>query len=291
MDYFLAQVTNGLAAGSIYGLLAIGYSMVFGIMNQINYAHGDLYMFGTFVAMSLILAGLHPLLAIPVAMMVGGVFGVIIERVAYRPVRDANWLVPTVSAIGVALILRGAAQTIWGTAIRPFPITLSAPVFEIAGIEVHSTQFVVFGLGVLLMIVFTMFIRRVKAGKGIRAVAQDMGAAAMMGVPVNRVIMMVYGLGAVLGVASGILFSSYYNIVYISMGFAGTLKAFTATVIGGIGNLHGAFIGGLLLGMVEMLAAGYISSAARDTVAFVLLILFLLFRPTGLFGVRVSQKA
>ena len=291
MDYFLAQVINGLAAGSIYGLLAIGYSMVFGIMNQINYAHGDLYMFGTFVALGLIVGGLHPLLAIPVALIVGFVIGVIIERVAYRPVRDSNWLVPTVSAIGVALILRGAAQTIWGTSNRAFPLNISAPVFEIAGIEVYSTQLVVFGIGVLLTVTFTMFTRQVKVGKGIRAVAQDIGAAAMMGVPVNRVIMMVYGLGAVLGVASGILFSTYYNITYISMGFTGTMKAFAATVIGGIGNLYGAFIGGLLLGVVEMLASGYISSAYKDSVAFILLILFLLFRPAGLFGVRIAQKA
>jgi branched-chain amino acid transport system permease protein len=290
VEYFVAQLLNGLAAGSVYALIAIGYSMVYGILQLINFAHGDVYMFGTFVAMALIIDRVPIILAIPLACLAGAALGVTVERVAYRPLRDANRIAPTVSAIGAALILRNGAQTIWGTETRPFPVEIHMPVWRIGEIRIFGIQLLIFFIALTLMAFFSVFVKRFQAGKAMRAVAQDMPAAAMMGIPVNRIIVLVYALGSVMGVAGGILFGIYYNILFIGMGFGGTMKAFTAAVIGGIGNLYGAFLGGLLLGVLEAMAAGYISSAYRDAIAFGVLILILMFRPTGLLGARLSQK-
>lgn len=290
MDYFLAQVTNGLASGSIYALIAIGYSLVYGVLKLINFAHGDVYMFGTFVAVALLLTVMPPVLALLVAILVGALLAVLVERIAYRPLRDANRIAPTVSAIGAALIIRNTAQKVWGTSTRPFPLHLDAPVIPIFGIGISSIQVAVFLIAVLLMLGFDLFVRRSLTGKAMRAVAQDMTAAGYMGIPVNRIVVLVYALGGALGVAGGILFALNYNTVFVAMGFTGTLKAFIAAVIGGIGNLRGAFLGGLLLGVIEALAAGYISSGYRDAIAFAVLIVVLLVRPQGLLGARATNK-
>ncbi len=290
MEYFLAQVTNGLAAGSIYALIAIGYSLVYGVLKLINFAHGDVYMFGTFVAVTLLFTGLPPLVALPLAILTGAGLAILVERIAYRPLRDANRIAPTVSAIGAALIIRNAAQSIWGTSTRPFPVQLDAPVFPVFGIGVSSTQIGVFGIALVLMLVFDFFIRRSLTGKAMRAVSQDMVAAGYMGIPVNRMVVLAYGLGGALGVAGGILFALNYNTVFVAMGFAGTMKAFIAAVIGGIGNLRGAFVGGLTLGVIEALAAGYVSSGYRDAIAFGVLIIVLLVRPQGLLGAKLPDK-
>lgn len=290
MDYFLAQVTNGLAAGSVYALVAVGYSLVYGVLKLINFAHGDVYMFGTFAAVALLLSGLPPLLALPLAIVTGAVLAIVVERIAYRPLRDANRIAPTVSAIGAALIIRNAAQSLWGTSTRPFPVRLDAPVLPVFGIGVSTIQVGVFGAALLLMLGFDFFIRHSLAGKAMRAVSQDMVAAGYMGIPVNRIVVLAYGLGGALGVAGGILFALNYNTVFVAMGFAGTMKAFIAAVIGGIGNLRGAFVGGLGLGVIEALATGYVSSGYRDAIAFGVLILVLLVRPEGLLGARAANK-
>lgn len=290
VEYFFAQVINGLSAGSIYALVAVGYSMVFGVLQMHNFAHGDTMMFGTYACVAMILSGVPPVLALPLAMAIGGAFGYVIERVAFRPTRGAHRMVPTVSAIGVALIIRNTAQLIWGTTTQPFPIQIPARTFQVAGIGVSTTQIIVFLTALLLMMATQLFVRRTLIGKAMRAVQQDMDAAGYMGIPVNRVISMVYVMGGALGVAAGILFAINYNTVFLMMGFTTMIKAFIAAVIGGIGNIKGAFIGGLVLGVVEALAAGYLSSGYRDGIALGLLILILLFRPQGLMGAKVAIK-
>jgi branched-chain amino acid transport system permease protein len=247
-------------------------------------------MFGTFVAVTLLLWNVPAVLAIPLALLFGAALGVLVERVAYRPLRGAHRMVPTVSAIGAALILRNTAQLIWGTFTVPFPITIELPIYRVFGIGISGVQIVVFAVTVALMAIFHWFVSRTLTGKAMRAVQQDADAAGYMGIPVNRIITMVYALGAALGVAGGILFAVNYNTVFVLMGFTGTLKGFTAAVIGGIGNLQGAFLGGLLLGVIEALTAGYISSGYRDAIAFAVLIVILLVRPQGLLGTQRVNK-
>lgn len=289
-EYFFAQVINGLSAGSIYALVAVGYSMVFGVLQMHNFSHGDTMMFGTYCAMTMLLAGVPVWIAVPVAMLIGAFFGYTIERLAFRPTRGAHRMVPTVSAIGVALLIRNTAQLIWGTSTDPFPLQIPQYTFTLFGIGISSTQIFVFGTSLLLMAATHFFVRKTLIGKAMRAVQQDIDAAGYMGIPVNRVISMVYMLGGFLGVSAGILFAINYNTVYLMMGFTTMIKAFIAAVIGGIGNLQGAFYGGLLLGVVEALAAGYISSGYRDAIALALLIVVLLIRPTGLLGTKVAVK-
>jgi len=289
-EYFFAQIVNGLSAGSIYALVAVGYSMVFGVLQMHNFAHGDTMMFGTYCAMAMLLAGVPAVVAIPAAMLIGALFGLCIERLAFKPTRGAHRMVPTVSAIGVALIIRNTAQLIWGTSTEPFPLRVPQYTFQVAGIGVSSTQILVFATALLLMIATHYFVKKTLIGKAMRAVQQDIDAAGYMGIPVNRVISMVYMLGGFLGVAAGILFAINYNTVFLMMGFTTMVKAFIAAVIGGIGNLQGAFFGGLLLGVIEAFAAGYISSGYRDAIALGLLIIVLLMRPNGLLSAKVAVK-
>ena len=289
-EYFLAQVLNGLSAGSIYALIAVGYSMVFGVLQMHNFAHGDTLMFGTFFAMALTLGGVPVILAIPLAIALGGILGLAIERIAFRPTRNAHRMVPTVSAIGVALIIRNTAQQIWGTTTQPFPIDIPVVVVRVFGIGITSTQFAVFGVALALMAATDLFVRKTKIGKAMRAVQQDIDAAGYMGIPVNRTIGMVYLLGGSLAVAGGILFAINYNTVYLMMGFTAMMKAFVAAVIGGIGNIKGAFVGGLVLGVAEALAAAYFDTGYKDGIAMALLILVLLVRPQGLFGRPIQVK-
>jgi branched-chain amino acid transport system permease protein len=289
-QYLLAQTANGVAAGSIYALIAIGYSMVFGVLQMHNFSHGDTLMFGTYAAMALLLGGVPAVLALPGAMILGALMGLVIERVAFRPTRGAHRMVPTVSAIGVALIIRNTAQLVWGTSTLPFPIQVPSKIYDVFGIGFSSTQILVFVVAVLLMASTHLIVRRTLIGKAMRAVQQDIDAAGYMGIPVNRVIRMVYMLGGTLGVAGGLLFAINYNTVFLLMGFTTMLKGFISAVIGGIGNLQGAFLGGMLLGVVEALAAGYVSSGYRDAFALGLLILVLLVRPQGLLGANVPIK-
>ena len=284
LDYFCAQLINGLSAGGIYAVAAVGYSMVFGVLQMHNFAHGDTLMFGAFAALGLIVAGVPAAVALPLALMLGAAMGFVIERVAFRPTRGANRMVPTVSAIGVALIIRNAAQSMWGTTTQAFPLDIPSHTFTMFGIGVSSTQILVFLTACGLMLAVQLFVSRTLIGKAMRAVQQDVDAAGYMGIPVNRVISLVYVMGGALGVAAGLLFSIEYNTVFLMMGFTVMIKAFVAAVIGGIGNIRGAFIGGLLLGVVEAMTSGYLSSGYRDAISFAVLIAVLLVRPQGLLG-------
>ena len=288
-NYLVKQILNGLAAGSIYALVAVGYNMVYGILELINFAHGDIYMLGTFIALSLLLGHMPVLPAVLLACVAGGVIGVVVQRVAYRPVRDAPRVVPMISAVGAAFVLRNLAQLIWGTETMPFPEVLPTRMIQVGGVQVNSLQVFILVLASSLTGLFALVVHKTKLGKATRSVAQDIPAAKLMGIEVEKIIQFVYFAGGFLGVAGGILFSMYYA-VWIGMGFLGTMKAWIACVIGGIGSLQGAFVGGLLLGVVEALISGFVSSAYRDAISYALVMIILVVRPMGIFGRKVAEK-
>jgi branched-chain amino acid transport system permease protein len=288
-DYIIKQLLNGLAAGSIYALVAVGYNMVYGILELINFAHGDIYMFGTFIALTLLASVLPVPVAILLACLAGGAIGVLVERVAYRPVRNAQRVVPMISAVGAALVLRNAAQLIWGTETMPFPELFPTHMLQVGDIQINSLQIIVLVLALGLTGIFALIVQKTKLGKATRSVAQDIPAARLMGIEVNRIIQFVYFAGGFFGVAGGILFAMYYA-VWIGMGFLGTMKAWIACVIGGIGSLKGAFIGGLLLGITEAFISGFISSAYRDAISYGLVMIVLVVRPMGIFGRQIAEK-
>ncbi|RPI58079.1 MAG: branched-chain amino acid ABC transporter permease [Chloroflexi bacterium] len=288
-DYIIKQLLNGLAAGSIYALVAVGYNMVYGILELINFAHGDIYMFGTFIALTLLATVLPVPVAILLACLAGGLIGMLVERVAYRPVRNAQRVVPMISAVGAALVLRNGAQLIWGTETMPFPQLFPTQMVQVGNVQVNTLQIIILVLALSLTGVFALIVRKTKLGKATRSVAQDIPASKLMGIEVNRIIKFVYFAGGFFGVAGGILFAMYYA-VWIGMGFLGTMKAWIACVIGGIGSLKGAFIGGLLLGVTEALISGFISSAYRDAISYGLVMIVLVVRPMGIFGRQIAEK-
>jgi branched-chain amino acid transport system permease protein len=289
VNYFIKQLINGLAVGSIYALIAVGYNMVYGILELVNFAHGDVYMFGTFIAMGLLLAGVPAPLAILLACTAGGLLGMLVERVAYKPVRNARRVVPMISAVAAAFVIRNLAQLLWGSSTRPFPSFLPSQIIQIGGVEVNSLQIVIMLIALALTAIFTMIVRYTKLGKATRSVAQDIPASRLMGIEVNRIITFVYFAGGFFGVAGGVLFAQYYAI-WIGMGFLGTMNAWIACIIGGIGSLQGAFVGGILLGLFQVFMSGYVSSAYRDAFTYGLVMIILLVRPRGIFGRQIAEK-
>jgi len=289
LDYFVKQLINGLAAGSIYALIAVGYNMVYGILGLTNFAHGDVYMFGTFVALSLLAAHVPVPVAILIACLVGGVLGILVERVAYRPVRDSPRVVPIISALAAALVLRNIAQLIWGTETMPFPALIPAKTVHLGTIEINSLQLIIMAIALSLTAIFALIVRKTKIGKATRSVSQDIPASQLMGIGVNQIITYVYFAGGFFGVAGGVLFAMYYAI-WIGMGFLGTMNAWIACIIGGIGSLEGAFTGGILLGLFQAFASGYISSPYRDALTYALVMIILIVRPKGIFGRHMAEK-
>ena len=294
--FFLQQLTNGLALGSVYALLAIGFSMIYGILRMMNFAHGDLYAFSSILIAAMI-ADVYPIwIALPTGVVVGALIGVLIERVCYRPLRFVDRSVAIVSSLGAAFVLRNASEFFFGVRPSPFPLLLGQRQLDLAGVNFPLAGFFVLLVALGSIALFTLFLRRSKLGTGILYVAQDIPTASLMGIPINRTIVLVYVLGGALGVVGGILYGSIYGVVFPAMGFPGTIKAFVAAIIGGIGNLPGALIAGLFLGVIETLVVVYgadlfgLPPGYRDAVAFVILIVFLLFKPTGLMGTRVSMS-
>jgi len=289
VNYLIKQLINGLAVGSIYALIAVGYNMVYGILGLVNFAHGDVYMFGTFIALSLLSGHVPVPVAIVLACIIGGLLGMLVERVAYRPVRNAPRVVPMISAMAAAFVLRNIAQLIWGTQTMPFPALIPQQTIRLGTIEINSLQVVIMTIALLLTAVFALIARKTKVGKATRSVAQDIPASRLMGINVNRIILYVYFTGGFFGVAGGVLFSMYYAI-WIGMGFLGTMNAWIACIIGGIGSLEGAFTGGILLGVFQALISGYVSSSYRDALTYAIVMIILLVRPTGIFGRQVAEK-
>ncbi len=307
METLLQQIVNGVVLGAVYALVALGYTMVYGILGLINFAHGDVVMVGALVALAVIkplaAAGLPNalLLAIGlgVAMIVCMAVGATIERVAYRPLRNAPRLAPLITAIGVSIVLQYAAVLIWGRSYHAYPELLPTTPFNFFGARISPAQVAIIVISALVMAGLLWLVHRTRLGRAMRATAENPGVARLMGVNVDRVISMTFVIGSALAAIAGILVSVNYSVAHYQMGFILGLKAFTAAVLGGIGNLAGAMVGGLLLGLIEALGSGYIGdltgglfgSNYRDVFAFIVLVLVLIFRPAGLLGERVAERA
>jgi len=307
MDIFLQQIVNGLVQGSIYALVALGYTMVYGIMGLINFAHGEVVMIGTLVTitvagtlikagMPVALAGLAGMMA---AVLVCMALGWALERVAYRPLRHAPRLTPLITAIGMSIVLQNLAMMVWGRNYLTFPSFLPNMDFELAGAHFTAIQVIIVLVSAATMGALLLLVYRTKLGMAMRATAQNPAVASLMGVNINRVIAAAFVIGSALGAVAGVMVGAYYEIAHYQMGFMLGLKAFTAAVLGGIGNLAGAMLGGILLGIIEALGAGYIGdltggflgSHYQDIFAFVVLIVVLMFKPSGLFGEKSGDRA
>ena len=327
MDTFLQQLVNGLTAGSVYAVVALGYTMVYGIVQLINFAHGEVVMIGAMVAFTVINAlapsGLPPLAvvligtgcAVPVCMLIG----YSMERLAYRPLRGAPRLAPLITAIGVSIILQHLAMMVWSRNVLAFPQILPLRTYVVGGAVISNVQIAILAICLGLMAGLAALVYRTPLGTAMRATAQNAQVAGLMGIDVNRVIAVTFVIGAGLGAVAGVLFGTYYGVAQYTMGSILGLKAFSAAVLGGIGNIPGAMLGGVLLGLVEALGAGYVGNltdlcrygwlagsldACRDTghfilfgsnyqdvFAFIVLILVLVLRPQGLLGERVGDRA
>ena len=300
MNEFLQQLINGLAVGGIYALVALGYTMVYGVLKLINFAHGDIFTIGAYLGMTLLVSGglsgsMTPVLAVGlvVIIVVGlvALLGVALERVAYRPLRKANRLAAVGSALGASIVFQNAVMLIYGARVYVYPENLIPTLtFNIFGLNVPVMRIIVIVSSLVLMLALYAFINRTRMGTAIRAVAIDQGAARLMGINVDRVISLVFFIGAGLGGVAGVMVGTYYGQIDFTMGWSYGLKAFTAAILGGIGNIPGAMIGGLLLGVIEALGASYLAMAWKDAIAFLVLILILIIRPTGLLGERVADK-
>jgi branched-chain amino acid transport system permease protein len=301
-SYFFQILTIGIADGSIYALIALGYTMVYGIIELINFAHGDVFTLGAFISLALfpmfgVVEGksgfgyIIPLLAVAlITMALVAVVNVAIERIAYRPLRHAPRLAPLITAIGMSSILEGAMYLWRGPFNLHYPDLLPVTRLNVSGVSIGVKDLIVLTLAIVLAVAFTLFINLSKLGKAMRATAQDRDAAQLMGIDINRTIAATFFIGAVLAGAGGIIYGLYINNVTFDLGFIAGLYAFTAAVFGGIGNIPGAAIGGLLIGVIAAFNNGYFDSAWTEIVIFGILIATLVFRPSGLLGMRVPEK-
>lgn len=285
------QLINGISLGSIYALIALGYTMVYGIIRLINFAHGDIYMVGAYVgffATSVLKLSFLP--ALLMAMAIAAVVGIVIERAAYRPLRNAPKIAILITAIGVSLLLEYGGILLVTPQPRTFPAVFPAQMYNIGGMIINSQQIVILTVSLALMVLLTYIVNRTKVGKAMRAVSYDTDAARLMGIDVDRVISVTFAIGSGLAAAAGVLVGVYYNSIDPLMGIMPGLKAFVAAVLGGIGIIPGAMAGGLILGVIEALVSGFISSTFRDAAAFGILIIILLFKPAGLLGKNIREK-
>ncbi len=302
MRVFLEQLINGLTIGSFYGLIALGYSMVYGVLKLINFAHGDFFAVGSYIGYTLLVMGSAFLtahlglwggLAVTVlaAALSLAVVGVIVERVAYRPIYPAGRLPAVVSALGASIILQNLIMIVWGPRYQAYPAKLIPNIrLHIGSLNLTALQIVILAVSFTLMAVLYFVIQKTTWGAAVRATALDRDTAALMGINFKKVIRFIFTLGPALGALTGVMVGMYYRQISFTMGWSYGLKAFTATILGGIGNLPGAMFGGLILGVLEMLGSVYISTAWKDVFVFLILILVLIFRPNGLFGEKIAEK-
>lgn len=288
----IQQLVNGISLGSIYALIALGYTMVYGIVKLINFAHGDVFMIGAFVGFyTITVFHLGFFTALILAMVVCAVLGVIIERIAYKPLRNATRIAALITSMGVSLLIEYGTIYIRGAQPEAYPDNvLPAVNFHLFGIEISSESLFIFLVSIALMVILQFIVHKTKTGKAMRAVSEDLDAARLMGINVDNTISATFALGSALAGAAGVIFGVYYTKIDPLMGIIPGLKAFVAAVLGGIGNIPGAMVGGLLLGVIESLVSAVGYSLWRDAVAFVVLILILIFLPTGLFGKNVREK-
>jgi len=302
MEVFIEQIINGLTIGSFYALIALGYSMVYGILKLINFAHGDFFTLGSYLGYTVLVFGSAFLTshfglwggimaAAAVAAISVALVGIMVERLAYRPIYPTGRLPAVVSALGASIFLQNAIMVVWGPRYQAYPAALIPNIhLHWGGIHVTLLQLVILILSLVLMGVLYYVIQKTLFGAAIRATALDKDTAALMGINFNKVIFFIFTLGPALGAITGVMVGMYYRQISFTMGWNYGLKAFTATILGGIGNLPGAMFGGLILGLLEMFGGAYISAAWKDVFVFLILILVLIFRPTGLFGEKTAEK-
>ena len=282
---FIEQLINGLNLGSIYALMALGYTMVYGIAKMLNFAHGDIIMVGAYT-LSLVMTnlGMPPIVAVLASVIVCSVLGVTIEKIAYKPLRNASPLTVLITAIGVSYFLQSVALLIFGSNKRKVDSAITIPGIKIGALELTGESIVTLGVTLLIMIGLTLFIKKTKMGKAMLAVSEDKGAAQLMGINVNRTISITFAIGSALAAVAGVLFVSSYGFVGPYTGSLPGIKAFVAAVLGGIGSIPGAMLGGILLGIIESLSKAYISTNLSDAIVFAVLIIVLLVKPSGLLG-------
>ena len=292
MSQVVQQLINGVSLGSIYALIALGYTMVYGIIKLINFAHGDIYMVGAYIGFFAVAnAGLGIFPALVISMVLTGLLGCLVERVAYKPLRHAPRISLLITAIGVSFFLEYASMLFGSPTPRTFPeIFDSSVAYHIGEFIVNGQQLLIFAITFVLTVLLTYIVQKTKIGKAMRAVSFDTETAQLMGIDANRVISATFGIGSALAAAGGVLVGVYYNSIDPLMGIMPGLKAFVAAVLGGIGSLPGAVVGGLILGVIEAFVSGFLSSTFRDAAAFAILILVLLFRPSGIFGRDAQEK-
>jgi len=298
---FLQQLINGLTLGSVYALVALGYTMVYGILGLINFAHGEIYMIGAYLGIVYLglftvlgLTESHLLLSLFFVFILSGLtcagYGMMMERIAYRPLRKAHRLSPLISAIGMSIFLQNYVMLAQGSSDKVVPHLFSAEAVLGEDFPMSQIQGFIIVASFLLMATLHFFVRKTRLGKAMRATSQDKTMAALCGIPIDRIIAITFIIGSILAAAAGVMVSVYYGVVNFYIGYVAGLKAFTAAVLGGIGNLPGAMLGGLLLGLVESLGSAYISTEFKDGFAFLILILVLIFRPTGLLGEKGGDR-
>ena len=288
---FLQQLINGLSLGSIYALIALGYTMVYGIIKLINFAHGDIYMLGAYIGYLVITySNLGFIPALLIAMISCSLIGMIIEKIAYKPLRKATRIAALITAIGVSFFLEYTTMSIMSPNVRTFPTVFANKIFTFWGIRLSMQQILIFATTISLMLLLQFVVKKTKIGRAMRAVSADADAARLMGINVNAVISFTFAIGSALAGAAGVLVGIYYNSINPLMGVIPGLKAFIAAVFGGIGIIPGAMFGGFTIGIIESLVSGYGSSLYKDAVVYAILILILIIRPTGLLGKKERTK-
>ena len=294
MDFshqFVQQLINGVSLGSIYALIALGYTMIYGIIKLINFAHGDIYMVGAYIGFfAVTVTGLSIVPALLISMVVTALLGMLVERLAYKPLRHAPRISVLITAIGVSFFLEYATMYFVTPTPRTFPEVRPSMAFNVGPFIINGQQLLIMGITLVLMLVLTYIVQKTKLGKAMRAASFDVETAQLMGINADRVISFTFCIGSALAAAAGVLVGVYYNSIDPLMGIMPGLKAFVAAVLGGIGILPGAVAGGIILGVIEALVSGFISSTFRDAAAFAILILVLLFKPSGLFGKNTREK-
>ena len=290
---FLSYLVSGISLGSIYALIALGYTMVYGIAKMLNFAHGDVIMIGAFVIYTACTTwGFSPVLGVLLSIVFCTLFGMLIERVAYNPLRNATSLAVLITAIGVSYLLQNAALLIFGSSTKSFTSVVTIPALPLFGgqLVISGETIATILVSVIIMVSLTLFINKTKPGRAMLAVAEDRGAAQLMGINVNRTISLTFAIGSGLAAVAGALLCSAYPALSSTTGAMPGIKAFTAAVFGGIGSIPGAMIGGILLGVIENLSKGYISTQLSDAIVFAVLIIVLLVKPTGILGKKINEK-
>lgn len=278
---FLQQLVNGVANGATYALIALGFALVYSVLRMVNFAHGDVYIFGVFVTLWCLNGDVPAPIAVLAGLAAGAALAVVVERVAYRPLRNAHPMMPLVTAVAAALLIRQITVLLFGLQTYAFPQVLSTPV-SFLGIEVSGTKLLSLGVAVVVALALTLFLQRTRWGRAILLMRQDLEAARLMGIPVDRMVSVIYALGGLLGVIGGLLASSTSGALNANMGLQGTINAFIAAILGGLGGLFSAVVGGLALGVIYAMSAAYLSASYSTAISFGVLVLVLLVRPAGL---------